>query len=69
MFFKRKLLKSKVENLQAIQYGQSLFINDSMCSENQVLFYECCKLKNVGRLFALWLLNNPLSVKIKENSP
>ena len=35
--------------------------------ENQVLFYKCCKLKNVGRLSAVWFFNNKLSIKIAEN--
>ena len=40
-----------------------------MCFENQVLFYKCQKLKNLGRLFAVWFFNNTLSVKIEENGP
>ena len=55
--------------LQALQLGQLLFINDNMCSENQALFYKCCKLKNLGRLSAVWFFNNRLNVKIEENGP
>ena len=40
-----------------------------MCFENQVLFYKCRKLKNVGRLSAVWAFNNTLTVKIEENGP
>ena len=69
VMFKRKELKSKTAELRALQFGQSLFINDSMCFENQVLFYKCRKLKNLGRLSAVWFFNNTLSVKIEENSP
>ena len=39
VIFKRKELKSKMTELKALQFGQSLFINDSMCFKNQVLFY------------------------------
>ena len=69
LIFKRKELKSKNAELQALQFGQSLFINESICFENQVLFYKCCKLKNLGRLSAVWFFNNTLSVKIEENGP
>ena len=65
--FERQELKSKAAELRALQFGQSLFINDSMCFENQVLFYKCRKLKNLGRLSAVWFFNNTLSVKIGEN--
>ena len=54
---------------RALQFGQSLFINDNMCFENQVLFYKRRKLKNLGRLSAVWVFNNTLSVKIEENGP
>ena len=41
MIFKGKELKSKGHDLVALQFARSLFINDSMCFENQVLFHEC----------------------------
>ena len=69
LIFKRKELKSKNAELQALQFGQSLFINESICFENQVLFYKCCKLKNLGRLSAVCFLNNIISLKIEENGP
>ena len=55
--------------LQALQFGQLLFINDSTCFENRDLFYKNCKLKSLGRLSAVWLFNNTLKVKIEENGP
>ena len=39
-----------------------------MCFKNQALFYKCRKLKNLGRLSALWFFNDTL-VKIEENCP
>ena len=45
-------------DLWALQFGQPLFINDSMCFENQARFYKCHKLKNVGELSAVWIVNN-----------
>ena len=67
VIFSRKELKSKGEQLRDLQFGPSLFINDSMCFENQPLFYKCCQLKNVGKLFSFWFFNNTLNVKLTEN--
>ena len=63
VIFKQKQLKSKGEDLLALQFGRSLFIKDSMCFENQVLFYECGRLKNTGKIFSNWIFNNTLHVK------
>ena len=41
VIFSRKELKSKGEQLRDLQFGPSLFINDSMCFENQSIFYKC----------------------------
>ena len=38
VIFSRKELKSKGEQLRDLQFGPSLFINDSMCFENESLF-------------------------------
>ena len=65
--FKRKELKSKGDDLLALQFGRSLFINNSMCFENQVLFYKCRMLNNLGKIFSYWFFNNTLHVKIDEN--
>ena len=40
-----------------------------MCFENQVLFYKCHKLKNLGTLSAAQFFKNTFSVKIEENDP
>ena len=40
VIFNRTELKSKGEQLRDLQYGPSLFINDSMCFENQSLFLQ-----------------------------
>ena len=69
VIFTRKELKSKGEQLRELQFGPSLFINDSMCFENQSLFYKCRQLKNVGKLFSFWFFNNTLNVKLIENGP
>ena len=67
VIFTRKELNSKGEQLRELQFGPSLFINDSMCFENQSLFYKCRQLKNVSKLFSFWFFNNTLNVKLIEN--
>ena len=67
VIFSRKELKSKGEQLRDLQFGPSLFINNSMCFENQSLFYKCRQLENVGKLFYFWFFNNTLNVKLTEN--
>ena len=56
VIFKQKGLKSKGEDLLALQFGRSFSINDSMCFENQVLFYKCQQLKNSGKTFSIGFL-------------
>ena len=69
VIFNRKELKSKGEQLRHLQFGPSFFINDSMCFENQSLFYRCRQLKNVGKSFSFWFFNNTMNVKLIENGP
>ena len=66
VIFKPKELKLKGEDPLALQFYRSLFIN-SMCFENQVLFYKCRQLKNFGKTFSCWFFNNTLHVKMDEN--
>ena len=66
VIFQQKELKSKGDDPLALQFGGSLFIN-SMCFKNQVLFYKCRQLKNIGKTFSYWFLNKTLHVKMDEN--
>ena len=69
VIFNQKELKLKEQQLQDLKFSPSLFINDSICFENQSLFYKCCQLKNVSKLFSFWFFSNTLNVKLYENSP
>ena len=69
VIFSRKELKSKQKQLQNLQFGPSLFINDSMYFENQSLFHKRRQLKNAGKLFSFRFFNNTLNVKLTENGP
>ena len=61
VIFSRKEPKSKGEKIRDLQFDPSLFINDSMCFENQSLFHKCRRLKNVvtTQAFANLSLNSP----------
>ena len=70
VIFNWKELKLKGEQLQELEFGPKLFMNDSMCFENQSIFYKCQQLKNAGDFFFFfWFFNNILDVKLTENSP
>ena len=66
-FFSCKELKSKGKQLRDLQFGPSLFINDSMCFDNQSLFYKRRQLKNVYKLLSFWFFNKTSNVKLIEN--
>ena len=51
VIFKQKELKLKGENVLALQFGLSLFTNDSMCLKSQILFSKYRQLKNTGKFF------------------
>ena len=51
VIFNWKELKLKGEQLQELEFGPKLFMNDSMCFENQSIFYKCQQLKNAGEFF------------------
>ena len=58
VIFSCKEQKFKGEQLQDLQFDPSLFINDSMCFENQLVIF-----------FFFWFFNNTLNVKLIENGP
>lgn len=64
---RKKRNEVKKEDLLSLQFGQSLYINDSMCFKKGVLFNKCWQLKSLGKNFVYWLFNNTLLVKLNEN--
>ena len=51
VIFSRKELRSKGEQLRDLQFGPSLFINDSMCFENQPVFTSAVNEKMSANYF------------------
>ena len=52
VILKQAELKSKGDDLLALQSFQSLFINDNMCFKNWVRFYQCQQLKILSIIFS-----------------
>ena len=59
VIFDWKELKSKIVQLQDWHIGPSFFINDSMCLENQSLFYKGWQSKNAGEVFSFCRSSHP----------
>ena len=49
----RKKLMEKRNELKGLHFEESLYLSDSMCTEDHNLFYKCCQLKNAERIHAL----------------
>ena len=58
---RKKLMKKKHE-LKELHFEETLFLSDSMCTENHNLFYKCSQLKNAKRINVCWFFNNPINV-------
>ena len=48
----RKKLMEKKNELKELHFEESLYLSDSMCTENHNLFYKCRQLKNAKRVHA-----------------
>ena len=58
----RKKLIEKKNELKELHFEESLYLHDSMCTENHNLFYKCRQLKNAKRIHACWFFNNVTKV-------
>ena len=56
---RKKLMKKKNE-LKELDFEETLFLSDSMCTESHNLFYKCLQLKNPKRIYACWFFNNAI---------
>ena len=65
----RKKMMEKKNELKELDFEESLFLNDSMCTENHNLFYKCCQLKTPKRIHACWFFNNSINVQLMDKGP
>ena len=55
---KWKKFMEKKNELKEVHFEESLYLSDSMCTENHNPFYKCRQLKNAKRIHACWFFNN-----------
>ena len=65
---RKKLMEKKTE-LKELHFEESLFLSDSMCTENHNLFYKCRQLKNAKKVYACWFFNKSINVGLMDKSP
>ena len=52
-----------------VHFEESLYLSDSMCTENHNLFYKCRQLKHAKRIHACWFFNNVINVRLMDKGP
>ena len=65
----RKKLMEKKNELKELHFEESLYLSDSMCTENHNLFEKCRQLKNAKRIHACWFFNNVINVLLMDKGP
>ena len=65
----RKKLMEKKNELKELHFEESLYLSDSMCTENHNLFEKCRQLKNAKRIHACWFFNNVINVRLMDKGP
>ena len=68
VFSNRKVLASKSKELLALNFNKSLYINHSLCRENQHLFYQSRMLKKAKIIYDTWFNNNSVNIKHHQHS-
>ena len=61
--------KKLMENFEKSHFEKSLYLSDSMCTENHNLFYKRRQLKNPKRIHACWFFNNVINVRLMDKDP
>ena len=59
----------KKNELKELHFEESLFLSDSMCTENHNLFYKCRQLKNGKKIYACWFFNNAINLQLMDKGP
>ena len=66
---KWKKFMEKKNELKEVHFEESLYLSDSMCTENHNPFYKCRQLKNAKRIHACWFFNNVTNVRLMDKGP
>ena len=54
------------EKVKSFGFGNELYIAESMCIENQQLFYRCRKAKALKKIHSCWFFNSCVIVKVRD---
>ena len=65
----RKKLMEKKNELKELHFEESLYLSDSMCTENHNFFYKCSQLKRNKRIHACWFFSNVINVQLINKGP
>ena len=65
----RKKLMEKKNEFKELHFEESLYLGDSMCTENHNIFYKCRQLKNTKRIHACWFFKNVINVQLMDKGP
>ena len=65
----RKELMENKNKLKELHFEESLYLSNSMFTENHNLFYKFRQLKNTKRIHACWFFNNVINVQFMDKGP
>ena len=65
----RKKLMEKKNELKELHFEESLYLSDSMCTENHNIFYKCSQLKSNKIIHACWFFSNVITVPLMNKGP
>ena len=56
------------DDVKLLGFGNELYISESMCIENQQLFYRFHRLKALKKIHSCWFFNSYINVKVRDQS-
>ena len=63
----RKIMKNKSKELSELKFSNNLYISETMCTDNQVLFSKCQKLKTSRKICITWFFNNAINAQLNQS--
>ena len=60
-------MKNKSKELSELKFSNNLYISETMCTDNQVLFSKCQKLKTSRKNCITWFFNNAINAQLNQS--
>ena len=57
----------KANELKELNFTGKLYLQDSLCIQNQKLFYLSRKLAKTDKVFSTWFFNNVINIQLKKD--